>query len=135
MVAIETQGLSKTFTNGVEAVKNLDLTVRQGGIFGFLGPNGAGKTTTVRLLNGTLNPTSGRSSILGMDSKDETIRLRTATLAELARMYESITVFMCTHNLPLAEGICDTFGFISRGELVRTGGREDLIESTRQNVT
>jgi ABC-2 type transport system ATP-binding protein len=58
----------------------------------------------------------------------------TALIRKLARE-DGIMVFMCTHNLPLAEGICDTFGFISRGELVRTGGREDLIESTRQNVT
>ena len=46
----------------------------------------------------------------------------------LAEEYET-TVFLCTHNLPLAEEICDSFGFISEGRIVRSGRREDIIES------
>jgi ABC-2 type transport system ATP-binding protein len=224
MIAIETRGLSKTFDNGVEAVKEVDLRVERGEIYGFLGPNGSGKTTTIRLLNGTLTPTRGESFVLGNASRDEIIRLKTATVAELAQMYEGmsvyqnllffaamydlegeeaekrieeqltrmqlwekkdlklgsfstgmkkraylarallhnpeilfldeptsgldpesarqviglikrlgkengITVFLCTHNLPLAEGICDTFGFISQGRLIKRGGKQELIDS------
>ncbi|MBN1837458.1 MAG: ABC transporter ATP-binding protein [Spirochaetales bacterium] len=222
MIAIQTQGLTKVFDNGVQAVRDLTLRIEGGRIFGFLGPNGAGKTTTVRLLNGTLTPTAGSSRILGLESRSEEIRRRTATLAEEARMYEHMsvldnlrffaamydlprpqadqairtllermglwekrdlalgsfstgmkkrvhlsrtllhqpeilfldeptsgldpegarqvtdliralareqgtTVFLCTHNLFLAERICDLFGFIRSGELVASGTREDLI--------
>jgi ABC-2 type transport system ATP-binding protein len=49
------------------AVGGLDLTVRQGQIFGFLGPNGAGKTTTIRMVAGILQPTAGRIAIAGHD--------------------------------------------------------------------
>lgn len=49
----------------VEAVKGVDLTIRQGELVGFLGPNGAGKTTTLKMLSGILYPTSGEASVLG----------------------------------------------------------------------
>lgn len=49
------------------AVAGLDLSVRQGQIFGFLGPNGAGKTTTIRMVAGILQPTAGRIAIAGHD--------------------------------------------------------------------
>lgn len=42
---------------------------------------------------------------------------------------ENITVFLCTHNLPLAEGICDSFGFISQGRLIQRGNKRELIDS------
>lgn len=228
MSAIDAQGLTKVFDNGVRAVSGLTLHIERGKIFGFLGPNGAGKTTTIRLLNGTLTPTEGSSRILGLESRDEEIRRRTATLAEEARMYEHMsvldnlrffaamydlrpseaeprirtllermglwdkrelvlgsfstgmkkrvhlsrtllhrpeivfldeptsgldpegatqvtdlvrtlareqgtTVFLCTHNLFLADRICDGFGFIRSGELVAAGTREELIRAhTRQ---
>ena len=48
---IETQSLGKNYKN-IQALKNLDLKVRQKSIIGFLGPNGAGKTTTIKLLLG-----------------------------------------------------------------------------------
>jgi ABC-2 type transport system ATP-binding protein len=222
--AIETRGLHKTFENGVQALNDLNLIIPRGDIFGFLGPNGAGKTTTVRLLNGMLAPTKGESYVLGIPSADDQVRRRSSTLAELAQMYENmtvyqnllfyarmydlpaseaesrirellqrmelwdkrdlklgsfstgmrkkaalartllhspellfldepaggldpeasrqvvslisrlaredgITVFLCTHNLPLAESICDGFGFLSQGRLVRMGTKEELIDS------
>lgn len=52
-----------TFT----AVNQLNLTVKQGELFGFLGPNGAGKTTTIRVLNGALKPSAGKVLISGFD--------------------------------------------------------------------
>ncbi len=48
-VAIETRSLGKEY-GGETAVRDLDLTVPEGEIYGFLGPNGAGKTTTIRML-------------------------------------------------------------------------------------
>jgi len=68
---IETHGLSKTFKGrrgkAVEAVRGVDLTVREGEVFGLLGPNGAGKTTTMRMLATLLPPTDGTARVAGYD--------------------------------------------------------------------
>ncbi|MFG3288995.1 ATP-binding cassette domain-containing protein [Streptomyces sp. NPDC048179] len=67
---IETKGLRKSFRsrkNTVEAVRSVDLTVREGEIFGFLGPNGAGKTTTLRMLTTLVEPDGGEACIAGAD--------------------------------------------------------------------
>ena len=60
----------------VEAVKELDLKVRRGEIFGFLGPNGAGKTTTMRVMIILTKPNSGRVSIDGLDVVKEGERVK-----------------------------------------------------------
>ena len=57
--AIETQNLSKAYKD-FTAVRQLNLVVPQGEVFGFLGPNGAGKTTTIMMLLGNVRPTPGR---------------------------------------------------------------------------
>jgi len=71
---LQTQHLSKTFSSGkgkkkkqVEAVKSVDLEVKEGEIFGFLGPNGAGKSTTLNILTTLLPPTSGKATVTGFD--------------------------------------------------------------------
>jgi ABC-2 type transport system ATP-binding protein len=89
---IETTGLGKTYSNGVTGLTDLTMAVKAGEICGLLGPNGAGKTTTVRLLNGTLSATEGHSRILGIEGDSEYVRKRTATLAELAQLYEQLSV-------------------------------------------
>lgn len=66
MIPIKAHGLTKRFGQLI-AVDNLDLTINQGEIFGFIGPNGAGKTTTLQMLTGQLPPTSGTTSVLGLD--------------------------------------------------------------------
>jgi ABC-2 type transport system ATP-binding protein len=65
--AIIAQGLRRTFKGGIEAVRDIDLTVSEGEVFGFLGPNGAGKTTTVRMFCTLLPPTAGTASVAGLD--------------------------------------------------------------------
>jgi len=71
---LQTSHLSKTFFAGrgkkakdVEAVKDVDLEVRKGEIFGFLGPNGAGKSTTLNMLTTLLAPTNGKATVAGYD--------------------------------------------------------------------
>ena len=63
---IETQDLTKVY-NGQTAVDHLDLSIREGEIFGFLGPNGAGKTTTILMLLGLTEPSGGQVRVLGHD--------------------------------------------------------------------
>ena len=69
---IQTFDLTKIFDNQTVAVNKLNITVYKG-IYGFLGPNGAGKTTTIKMLIGSLYPTSGRIEVFGKDisSKDQ----------------------------------------------------------------
>jgi ABC-2 type transport system ATP-binding protein len=74
--AIEARSLRRTFKGGVEAVRDIDLTVSAGEVFGFLGPNGAGKTTTVRMLCTLLPPTAGSATVAGMDVVKESAEVR-----------------------------------------------------------
>jgi ABC-2 type transport system ATP-binding protein len=65
--AIEARSLRRTFKGGIEAVRDIELKVSTGEVFGFLGPNGAGKTTTVRMLCTLLPPTAGSATVAGLD--------------------------------------------------------------------
>src|SRR5438045_5533700 len=76
---IETRGLTRTFKSRqqtVEAVKGVDLTVKEGEIFGFLGPNGAGKTTTLRMLATLLPPSGGTARVAGCELATQQDRIR-----------------------------------------------------------
>lgn len=65
-LAIETKLLTRFFDDFC-AVKQVNLQVARGTLYGFLGPNGAGKSTTIKMLTGILAPTSGDVSILGLN--------------------------------------------------------------------
>ncbi len=67
---IRASGLRKSFGD-FEAVRGIDVEVRQGEAFGFLGPNGAGKSSTMRMIAAVSPPTGGQLSILGMDPATE----------------------------------------------------------------
>jgi ABC-2 type transport system ATP-binding protein len=74
--ALEARGLRRTFKGGIEAVRDIDLTVSAGEVFGFLGPNGAGKTTTVRMLCTLLPPSGGSASVAGIDVMEQPAEVR-----------------------------------------------------------
>src|SRR3989441_5600921 len=65
--AVETQSLSKIYSNGLKAVDEISIKIEHGEIFGFLGPNGAGKSTTIMILTTLLKPTSGKAYVAGFD--------------------------------------------------------------------
>jgi len=67
---IQTRNLTKYYGKN-RGIKNLNLDVRKGEVFGFLGPNGAGKTTTIRLLLNLIHATSGEITILGHNVRTE----------------------------------------------------------------
>jgi ABC-2 type transport system ATP-binding protein len=73
--AIETRGLTKDYGNG-RGIFDLDLTVKDGEVFGFLGPNGAGKTTTIRQLMGLIHPTRGSALIFGLDCDRDSVAVK-----------------------------------------------------------
>ncbi|MGN6612487.1 MAG: ABC transporter ATP-binding protein [Angustibacter sp.] len=62
--AIRTSALTRTF-GPHRGIRDVDLEVPPGEVFGFLGPNGAGKSTTIRVLMGLIRPTSGEATVLG----------------------------------------------------------------------
>lgn len=66
-LAIEAQGLVKTYPRDVRALDGLDLSVRTGTVFGMLGPNGAGKSTTVKILTTLSRPDAGQARVAGFD--------------------------------------------------------------------
>ena len=71
MYALEIRELSKTYANGVEALKGIDLTVTKGDFFALLGANGAGKSTTIGLITTLLVKTSGTIHIHGYNLDEQ----------------------------------------------------------------
>jgi ABC-2 type transport system ATP-binding protein len=59
--------LTKTYPGGFQALRDVNLSIREGEIFALLGPNGAGKTTLISIVCGIVTPTSGRASVAGFD--------------------------------------------------------------------
>ena len=66
-IALQIKGLKKTYENGFEALKGIDLEVEQGDFFALLGPNGAGKSTTIGILASLVKKTSGHVKIFDYD--------------------------------------------------------------------
>ncbi|MDX1757326.1 MAG: ABC transporter ATP-binding protein [Marinobacter sp.] len=69
--ALEIKGLTKTYGDGFEALKGIDLTVAKGDFFALLGPNGAGKSTTLGIVCSLVNKTAGAVSVFGHDIDTE----------------------------------------------------------------
>jgi len=73
--AVAVHGLTKIFsvpfhpTRGIVAVKDLNLRIEPGEVYGLLGPNGSGKSTTLKIILGLVSPTRGRTEIFGRDSR------------------------------------------------------------------
>jgi ABC-2 type transport system ATP-binding protein len=67
MNALSVRGLTKTYKNGVEALKGIDLDVEEGDFFALLGPNGAGKTTLIGIITSLVNKTAGEARVFGHD--------------------------------------------------------------------
>jgi ABC-2 type transport system ATP-binding protein len=77
----------------VKAVDGLDLSVPDGGVFGFLGPNGSGKTTTIRCLLGLVRPSAGVCRVLGADSQRAlpTVITRIGSMVETPGLFPGLT--------------------------------------------
>ncbi|MFZ2450383.1 MAG: ABC transporter ATP-binding protein [Methylovulum miyakonense] len=71
MKALSIRNLRKTYNNGHEALKGIDLDVEAGDFFALLGPNGAGKSTAIGIISSLVNASSGSVSIFGHDLKKE----------------------------------------------------------------
>ncbi|HHY18771.1 MAG TPA: ATP-binding cassette domain-containing protein [Firmicutes bacterium] len=91
---IITKNLTKEYETTV-AVKDLNLNVEKGQIYGFLGPNGAGKTTTIMMILGLEKPTSGEIQIFGHSLEKDyfSIKQRIGVVSENQYFYEDMTAW------------------------------------------
>ena len=92
MPAIQTEHLTKKFGE-FTAVKDVNLRVEHGEIFGFLGPNGSGKTTIIKMLAGLLSPTEGSMQICGLDVQrhSEEVREQVGYMSQTFSLYDDLT--------------------------------------------
>jgi len=93
---IEVSHLTKDYGT-TRAVNGISFSVRPGEIVGLLGPNGAGKSTTLRMLTGSLPPTSGTVRVEGLDVSENSLEIRRKIgyLSEINPLYESLGVWEC----------------------------------------
>ena len=95
--AVAVHGLTKIFpvpfhpTRGVVAVKDLNLRIEPGEVYGLLGPNGSGKSTTLKIILGLVSPTRGRTEIFGRDSRLVESREAVGFLPENPYFYKFLT--------------------------------------------
>jgi ABC-2 type transport system ATP-binding protein len=122
--SIEIQKLHKNFGK-VRALKNVNLKVDSGQIYGLLGPNGAGKTTLIRLLIGSTQPTSGKSTVLGLDPTKQKHRLRRSIgyMPQSPALYDDLSVrdnisfFARAHHLnQLSDRVSEVIDFVRLSE-------------------
>ena len=98
MLSIQTIHLTKSFES-LTAVKDLNLEVKTGEIFGLVGPDAAGKTTTLRMLCGILAPDGGEATVVGCDIRRETesLKEKVGYLPQRFGLYGDLTVLENIH--------------------------------------
>ena len=74
--ALEINNLKKVYGSGVEALRGIDLSVKEGDFYALLGPNGAGKSTTIGIITSLVNKTSGKVKVFGYDLDTDLVRAK-----------------------------------------------------------
>ena len=95
-LAVAVEGLTKVFSipfrkQSITAVRDLNLRVEAGEVYGLLGPNGSGKSTTLKMILGLVSPTSGRTEIFGQESSQVATRQSVGFLPENPYFYKFLT--------------------------------------------
>ena len=120
-IALRTIGLTKRFGQ-LEAVKNLDLEVRRGEVFGFLGPNGAGKSTTVGMILGLIAPTGGSIELFGRRLDDN----QWAALRRVGAVIEAPAFYPYLSGRDNLEALARAIGGIPRAKIAEVLERVSL---------
>jgi ABC-2 type transport system ATP-binding protein len=147
MDTIKIENLTKKYEE-LTAVDSLNLTIKQGEVFGLLGPNGAGKTTTLMMLSTLLKPTSGSAVINGFDVVKEASKVRSTigmvfqdpSSDEILTAYENLKLHALLYNVPVKlidKKIADVLNLVDlnarQNDLVKTysGGMRRRMEIAR----
>jgi len=122
--AIKVEGLTKRYGK-IEALRGVDLTVREGTVFGLVGPNGAGKTTLIKALVGALRPSGGEVRVLGLNPLADRaeLRRRIGYMPQSPALYEDLSArdnvefFGAAHRTPdLGKKAQEVLAFAELGE-------------------
>ncbi|HYB07450.1 MAG TPA: ABC transporter ATP-binding protein [Nitrososphaerales archaeon] len=132
---IETENLVKVFKEGeIRAVDGLTLSIKKGEIYALIGANGSGKTTTVNMLTGSLAPTSGRITVLGVEMPRDRhlVSARIGVAPQEYSLYPDLTLeqnarFFARLYGMSPQGFRKRFGELN--EILRLKGREHSLVS------
>ena len=119
--AIKLENVNKSFGT-IQAVKNLNLQIDAGIVFGFLGPNGSGKSTTMKMMLGLLKADSGKLNVYGIDvsSNPWEVKKIVGYVPESPRLYEFLT------GLEYLDFIADIYGLTAETKKTRI---EEYLEA------
>lgn len=151
MAIIKTHNLTKIFDKKITAVKDLNIEIQKGEIFGLLGPNGAGKTTIIKMFATLLEPTSGTAIVNGFDVVKQPSKVRESigivfqepSSDELLTGYENIKLYAMMYGLSRSEidqGIREALELVDltnrKDDLVKTysGGMRRRLEIARSLI-
>ena len=122
-IILRTIGLTKRFGK-LEAVKDLNLELHRGEVFGFLGPNGAGKSTTVGMILGLVTPTSGSLEIFGLKLNSH----RWAALRRVGAIIEETAFYPYLSGWNNLEALARAIGNIPRTKITEVLERVNLLD-------
>ena len=129
-IILRTTGLTKYFGT-LGAVKNLNLELRRGEVFGFLGPNGAGKSTTVGMLLGLVAPTAGDIEIFGLNLKEH----RWGILRRVGAIIEEPSFYPYLSGWDNLEALGKAIGGISETKITQVLERVNLLDRSRDRYS
>jgi ABC-type multidrug transport system ATPase subunit len=122
-IILHTSGLTKRFGK-LEAVKDLNLELHRGEVFGFLGPNGAGKSTTVGMILGLVTPTSGSIEIFGLKLDSH----RWAALRRVGAIIEEPAFYPYLSGWNNLETLARAIGNIPKTKITEVLERVNLLD-------
>jgi ABC-2 type transport system ATP-binding protein len=131
--AVELRGITKCYGD-FTAVREVDLEVPRGSIYGFLGPNGAGKTTTLRMILDIVKPTSGSLTVLGHDSAMD-VRERIGYLPEEKGLYKKMKTWAVIAYFARLKGLKGKVAKARAYELLERYGLKDFADKKVETLS
>ncbi len=139
MSMIEVKNLTKKYRDLV-ALRDLNLTIEKGDVFGFIGPNGAGKTTTIKILSTLLEPSSGQAFVDGIDVVRQPLEVRRIIgympdffgVYDDVKVWEYLDFFAAAYKIPVNKRKSIIDDVLELTDL--TGKREAYVESLSRGM-